>query len=97
MSLLQKDPAKRVQTAPELAQRLAKIAARHGYQISMTHITPVPGIATMSLETESKTTEDPTTLTRGAAESVVTAPPPKRSAMWKLAPVPTQQEFQHGV
>ena len=99
--LLDKDPSKRVQTAPELARYLAKIATRHGYQISMTHITPVPGLpivqpagpddasasfTELAPEIEDPTSsENPTTFSRAAAESVASIDVPRRrSSRWKV-------------
>jgi len=93
VSLLDKDPANRVQTATELARLLAKLAAKHGYHISLSHLTPVPtGAATTDPGSRTEltpelTTQDPTTLTRSAAESVASATPPPRATLWKLAPV----------
>ena len=55
VSLLDKNPANRVQSAPDLGRLLAKIAAKHGYQISMTHVTPVrgyPRLAAATLEAQ---------------------------------------------
>jgi len=92
--LLDKNPAKRVQSAMELARQLAKIATKHGFQISMTHVTPpsgvtIPPAASSSApdELSQTTTEDPTTLSRSAAESLASAPAVKRSIGWKILPV----------
>jgi serine/threonine protein kinase len=98
MNLLDKDPAKRVQTAPELARYLAQIATKHGYQISMTHMTPVPGLpvvprpssddaATSMTElapVSNDMTTEPTTLSHGAAQSVASIPA-SRPFAWKIA------------
>jgi len=90
--LLDKNPAKRVQSAMELARQLAKIAMKHGFQISMTHVTPASGVTIPTLSPDASgselsptTTDDPTTLSRGAAQSMASAAAVKRSIGWKLA------------
>ncbi|MBA3504055.1 MAG: serine/threonine protein kinase, partial [Deltaproteobacteria bacterium] len=97
--LLDKDPAKRVQTAQELGRHLAKIATNHGYQISSTHATPLPSLPAPSADDaatsftelapqldESDLATDPTTLSHGAAQTVA-AVPASRPLIWKIAPV----------
>jgi serine/threonine protein kinase len=92
MCLLDKDPANRVQTAHALAHHLAKIATKHGYQISMTHVTPVPGVPAVKPPPDDPATSmteiagDPTTLSHGAAQSVASLPE-RRSRVWMIAPV----------
>ena len=95
VALLDKDPANRVQSAPELAQHLAQIATRHGFQISMTRLTSMP-LATPADDAATSMTEvavgDPTTLSRGAAQSMgdaagMAAAPARTPLVWKIAPV----------
>lgn len=95
LCLLDKNPAKRVQTAHDLGRQLAKIAIKHGYQISMTHVTPLPFPAhevgptsktEFAPEIEvAHTSADPTTLSRSAAESVMPSAP-RRAIAWYLVP-----------
>jgi serine/threonine-protein kinase len=83
LRLLEKDPAKRVQSATELAQQLAAIARNHGHAVTV-RATPFPGVPTIATPTP---TREPkvTTLTRGSAEMI--AETPKRSVAWKVVPI----------
>ena len=102
VSLLDKNPANRVQTAPELGRQLAKIAAKHGYQISMTHVTPVAGYPQLAAPTSGElpatsvtdyaqeladaTTTDQPTTLGHSAAQSVPSVPARRAMGWKLAP-----------
>jgi serine/threonine protein kinase len=87
LRLLEKDPAKRVQSASELGLALAKIANQHGHAINLRAVTPFPGVPTISVATTTPTPKrEPkvTTLTRSSAEML--AETPRRSLVWKIAP-----------
>jgi serine/threonine-protein kinase len=83
LRLLEKDPAKRVQSATELAQQLAAIARNHGHAVNV-RATPFPGVPAAAAPAPKREPKI-TTLTRGSAEMI--AETPKRSLAWKAVPL----------
>jgi serine/threonine-protein kinase len=93
VSLLDKDPACRVQSAPELGRLLAKIAIKHGYQVTMTNVTPTPGVSRLPAAStnelassfseiiDATTTDEPTTLGHSAAQRLS-----RPRSRWRFVP-----------
>ena len=59
LALLDKDPAKRPRTAPELAVRLGRIASAHGFQVNATHPTGLAGSKLMQAQMLPPPGDDP--------------------------------------
>ena len=86
LRLLEKDPAKRVQSASDLARELAMIANQHGHAVNVRAVTPFPGVPAIATPTPAPAREvKVTTLTRGSAEMVAELAP--RSMVWKVLPI----------